>query len=49
MPIKGLYLTGADTVTAGVGGALMSGVLTTMCMHGLKGKKLVDDLLRKPL
>ena len=24
-PVPGLYLTGADTVTAGVGGALMAG------------------------
>ncbi|HTJ45293.1 MAG TPA: NAD(P)/FAD-dependent oxidoreductase [Kofleriaceae bacterium] len=27
-PIAGLYLTGADVVTAGVGGAVMAGVLT---------------------
>jgi all-trans-retinol 13,14-reductase len=27
-PIPGLYLTGADVVTAGVGGAVMAGVLT---------------------
>lgn len=27
-PIKGLYLTGQDIVTVGIGGALMSGVLT---------------------
>ncbi len=27
-PVKGLYLTGADIVTCGVGGALMGGVLT---------------------
>jgi all-trans-retinol 13,14-reductase len=31
-PIKNLYLTGQDIVTAGVGGALFSGVLTTMAM-----------------
>jgi len=29
-PIKKLYLTGQDIVTAGVGGALFSGVLTSM-------------------
>ena len=28
-PIKNLYLTGQDIVTAGVGGALFAGVLTT--------------------
>jgi all-trans-retinol 13,14-reductase len=27
-PVKGLYLTGADIVTCGVGGAMMGGVLT---------------------
>ena len=34
-PIKNLYLTGQDIVTAGVGGALFSGVLTTMAMTGV--------------
>lgn len=33
-PIKNFYLTGQDIVTAGVGGALFSGVLTTMAMTG---------------
>src|SRR5690606_4475496 len=28
-PVKGLYTTGQDVVTAGVGGALMGGVMTT--------------------
>ena len=35
-PIKGLYLTGQDVVTAGVGGALMGGVLTTAAMMGAR-------------
>ena len=33
-PIKSFYLTGQDIVTAGVGGALFSGVLTTMAITG---------------
>lgn len=33
-PIENLYLTGADTVTAGVGGALMGGVMTASCILG---------------
>lgn len=44
-PIKGLYLTGADTVTAGVGGALMAGVLTASRMLGWRGYK-VSKLLK---
>lgn len=39
-PIKGLYLTGADTVTAGVGGALMAGVLTATRMLGWRGYRI---------
>lgn len=33
-PITNFYLTGQDIVTAGVGGALFSGVLTSMAMTG---------------
>jgi len=44
-PIKGLYLTGADTLTAGVGGALMGGVMTATCMLGWQGYK-VGKLLK---
>ena len=33
-PIKNFYLTGQDIVTAGVGGALFSGVLSTMAITG---------------
>lgn len=39
-PIKGLYLTGADTVTAGVGGALMAGVMTATRMLGWRGYRI---------
>ena len=44
--IKNFYLTGSDVVTAGVGGALMGGVMTTMAMMGLKANK-VTELLKK--
>ncbi|WP_396587447.1 phytoene desaturase family protein [Bermanella sp. R86510] len=47
MPIKNLYLTGADALTAGVGGALMGGVMSTMCMLGLKQGKSVMALFKK--
>ncbi len=33
-PIKGLFLTGQDIVTAGVGGALVAGVLTASAITG---------------
>jgi all-trans-retinol 13,14-reductase len=33
-PIKNFYLTGQDIVTAGVGGALFSGVLTSLAITG---------------
>ncbi|MBT8316631.1 MAG: FAD-dependent oxidoreductase, partial [Lutibacter sp.] len=33
-PIKNFYLTGQDIVSAGVGGALFSGVLTSMAITG---------------
>jgi all-trans-retinol 13,14-reductase len=33
-PIKNFYLTGQDIVTAGVGGALFSGVLSAMAING---------------
>lgn len=44
--IKNLYLTGSDVVTAGVGGALMGGVMTTAAMLGLKGGKVME-LIKK--
>jgi len=40
-PIKNFYLTGQDMVTAGVGGALFSGVLTSMA---ITGKNVLKDL-----
>ncbi|GAA5315819.1 MAG: NAD(P)/FAD-dependent oxidoreductase [Candidatus Pelagadaptatus aseana] len=46
LPIKNLYMTGADTMTAGVGGALMSGLMTTMNMLGLRGGKKVMAQLK---
>lgn len=39
-PVKGLYLTGQDVVTAGVGGALMGGVLTTAAMMGSQASRV---------
>jgi all-trans-retinol 13,14-reductase len=35
-PIKGLWMTGQDTLTCGVTGAMMSGMLTTMAMVGMR-------------
>ncbi len=46
MPIKNLYLTGSDAMTAGVGGALMGGVMSTMCLLGLKQGKKVMQLFK---
>lgn len=45
-PIKNLYMTGADVMTAGVGGGLMGGVMSTMCMLGLKDGKQVMELFK---
>lgn len=39
-PIKNFYLTGSDVVTAGIGGALMGGVLTATRMLGWRGYKI---------
>jgi len=38
-PIKGLYLTGQDIVTAGIGGALLSGLITAAAVTGKNYKK----------
>ncbi len=46
-PVKNLYLTGQDTVTAGIGGALMSGLLTTGAMGGLRQFGRVQRLLKE--
>lgn len=42
--IKGLYLTGQDVVTAGVGGGLVAGMITSMAMLGSQGWKLTKLL-----
>ncbi|MFK7949738.1 MAG: phytoene desaturase family protein [Saprospiraceae bacterium] len=42
-PIKNLYLTGQDIVTAGVGGALFSGVLTVAAMTG---KNVLEKIMK---
>ncbi|WP_233709865.1 phytoene desaturase family protein [Pseudomaricurvus albidus] len=46
MPVKNLYLTGVDVMTAGVGGGLMGGMLTTMRMLGLRHMGKVRSLLK---
>ncbi len=45
-PIKNFYMTGSDVLTAGVGGALMGGVMTTMRMQGVFGMNKVKKLLK---
>ena len=40
-PVKNLYLTGSDIVTAGVGGALIGGLMTASAMLGFKGYKVM--------
>ncbi len=47
-PVKNLYMTGADVMTAGVGGALMAGMLTSMRMLGLAKMGQVKALLTNP-
>ena len=42
-PIKNLYLTGQDIVTAGVGAALFSGVLTVAAMTG---KNVLEKIMK---
>ena len=42
-PVKGFYLTGQDIVTAGVGGALFSGLLTA---SALSGKNLMKKVMK---
>ena len=41
-PIKKLYLTGQDVATAGVGGAMMGGVL---CAISILGKNMMTDIM----
>jgi all-trans-retinol 13,14-reductase len=42
-PIKNFYLTGQDIVSAGVGGAMFSGVVTASAMQG---KNLVKKIYK---
>lgn len=46
-PVKNLYMTGQDVVTAGIGGALMGGLLTTGAMVGLKEFGKVNRMLKE--
>ncbi|WP_439134397.1 FAD-dependent oxidoreductase [Pseudomaricurvus sp.] len=46
LPVKNLYMTGVDVMTAGVGGGLMGGMLTTMRMLGLRKITKLTDLLK---
>ncbi|MBL92070.1 MAG: FAD-dependent oxidoreductase [Myxococcales bacterium] len=41
-PIKNLYLSGQDVATAGVGGAMMGGVL---CAVSVLGKNMMNDIM----
>ena len=43
--LSGLYLTGADVCTAGIGSALLSGVLTASVMTG---RNLLKAILKAP-
>ncbi len=45
-PIKNFYMTGSDILTAGVGGALMGGVMTTLRMLGLRNAGKVKALFK---
>jgi DNA-binding PadR family transcriptional regulator len=45
--IKNFYMTGVDVMTAGVGGGLMGGVMTTMNMLGWSGNKKVVKLFKE--
>jgi len=41
--IPGLYLTGQDVLTCGVGGAMMAGVMTTVSVLGWRSYKLLSQ------
>ena len=43
-PVKNLYMTGSDIMTAGVGGALMAGLMTTCAMQGRKAGEVMKLL-----
>jgi all-trans-retinol 13,14-reductase len=42
-PIKNLFLTGQDIVTVGIGGALMSGVLTA---SAITKSNLISEIVK---
>lgn len=44
-PIRGLYLTGADICSAGIGGALFGGVLTA---SAVLGKNMINVIAKRP-
>ncbi len=46
-PVKNLYMTGQDVVTAGVGGALIAGLLTTGAMVGFREFGKVQKMLKE--
>ena len=43
-PVKNLFMTGSDIMTAGVGGALMAGMMTTCAMQGRKATEVMKLL-----
>ncbi len=45
-PIKNFYLTGQDIVTAGIGGALFSGVITASAMTG---RNMLKKVMAEPM
>jgi phytoene dehydrogenase-like protein len=47
-PVKGLYLTGADALAHGIGGALMSGVMTVGAAQGVMGLRTILRRLSAP-
>ena len=43
--MPGLYLTGQDILTCGVGGALVGGLMTTLAISGRRGLPLAKRML----
>ena len=43
--VPGLYLTGQDILTCGVGGALVGGLMTTLAISGRRGLPLAKRML----
>ncbi len=44
--LKNFYMTGSDVLTAGIGGALMGGLMTTMTMLGITGPIKLNRLIK---